>query len=149
MASPIVENLLSPRLLSHLWEIYLKNPNHTSPQYGNSPYWLFTQSRCLLTGYSSIMLTAGKKNLFPKKSGVDEYKIEFGKLLRLGLLQTTIICGSVVILLCSLLSLGCLRRKSNYGKWIHRDISDLGPIDLFWARWPCKARAQVSIKRCL
>ena len=62
MASPIVENLLSPRLLSHLWEIYLKNPNHTSPQYGNSPYWLFTQSRCLLTGYSSIMLTAGKKN---------------------------------------------------------------------------------------
>ena len=56
------------------------------------------------------------KNLFPKKSGVDEYKIEFGKLLRLGLLQTTIICGSVVILLCSLLSLGCLRRKSNYGK---------------------------------
>ena len=41
-----MENLLSPRLLSHLWEIYFslfvaspligKNPDHNSPQYGNS-----------------------------------------------------------------------------------------------------------------
>ena len=41
-----MENLLSPRLLSHLWEIYFsllvaspligKNPDHTSPQYGDS-----------------------------------------------------------------------------------------------------------------
>ena len=61
-----------------------------------------------------------------------QYEIEFGKLLRLGLHTS----DYHNLWLCSLLSLGCLRRKSNYGKWILRDISDLGPIDLFWARWP-------------